>query len=291
VPATSRERLLHRAIRLSQVSIAWSGLSGCAAIAVGLVVGAISLAGYGLDAAVDALASVVLVHRFHTERHAPHDGERLERRATYVVAVALILSSVFLTGSAIRALATHHAPDATAFGLTLASISMVVLPPLAIAKRRTATRLASAALRGDSTLTAFAALLALGALLGLVLDPAFGWWWADSVIALAVAAVLLREARTIVTDQGPAGAQMGGAEPRSAAREPGDLVDHDGEHGHEHEDVAQPDRRLKQRVKRLVFVGSLFRHLPVHNDSQIRSHRNRTVVAFPGRERPGNAGH
>ena len=110
------------------------------------------------------------------------------------MAIALILSSIFLVVAAVRALAIHHSPDATVFGVAIAAASMVVLPPLAIAKRRTAASLASTALRADGLLTALAALLAFGALLGLVLDPAFGWWWADSVIALAVTAILVREA-------------------------------------------------------------------------------------------------
>jgi divalent metal cation (Fe/Co/Zn/Cd) transporter len=202
MPTTPVDRGSHlrRAIRLSQASIAWSVLSGLSAVAVGIIVGGISLAGYGLDTTVDAVASVVVLHRFHTERQEPLRGHSLERRAARLVAIALILSSAFLVVSAVRALAIHHSPDATAFGVAIAAASMVVLPPLAVAKRRTAALLGSVALRADGLLTALAALLAFGALLGLVLDPAFGWWWADSVIALAVGAVLVREAWAIFAD-------------------------------------------------------------------------------------------
>jgi hypothetical protein len=54
-------------------------------------------------------------------------------------------------------------------------------------------QIGSAALRADSVLTIIAAALAAGALLGLILTDAFGWWWADSTIALAMVGVLLRE--------------------------------------------------------------------------------------------------
>jgi len=195
-----RQRLLHRAVWLSQASIAWSALSGFSALAVGIVVGGISLAGYGLDTIADAGASVVVLLRFRTERQEPHRGDSLERRAARLVAIALVLISAFLGVAAIRALATHHSPDSRAFAVGIAVASMIVLPPLAVAKRRTAARLASAALRADGLLTAVAAVLALGALLGLVLGPAFGWWWADSVIALGVVAVLIREAFSILSD-------------------------------------------------------------------------------------------
>src|SRR5437870_5678907 len=101
---------LHRAIRLSQVSIAWSVFSGLSAVAVGIIVGGLSLAGYGLDTIADAAASAIVLHRFHTERQEPLRGESLERRATRLVAVALVAISVYLGVSAVRALATHHSP-------------------------------------------------------------------------------------------------------------------------------------------------------------------------------------
>ena len=191
---SERQTYLHSAIRLSQASIAWGLLTGVSSVAVGVAVGGLTLAGYGLDALADGAASGIIVHRFHTERKEPHRGDSLERRATRLVAFALALIGVLLGISAVHALATHHFPDATGLGVGIAVASMAVLPPLAVAKRRTAARLASGALRADSTLTAVAAVLAVGGLLGLVLDPAFGWWWADSVIALAVAGVLVREA-------------------------------------------------------------------------------------------------
>ena len=71
--------------------------------------------------------------------------------------------------------------------------SLVVLPPLALAKRRVALRLGSVALRNDALLTGAAALLALVALLATVLAETAGLWWADAVGTLIIAAVLARE--------------------------------------------------------------------------------------------------
>ncbi|MGH2965005.1 MAG: cation transporter [Solirubrobacterales bacterium] len=192
--SSERRMYVHRAIRLSQASIAWSFVSGISAVAVGVIVGAISLAGYGLDAIADAGASAIILHRFHTERREPHRADTLERRAAHLVAVALVLIGLLLAVSAIHALATHHSPESTVLGLGIAVASLAILPPLAVAKRRTAAQLASTSLRADSMLTGVAALLALGGLLGLVLGPALNWWWADAVIALGAVAVLVREA-------------------------------------------------------------------------------------------------
>jgi divalent metal cation (Fe/Co/Zn/Cd) transporter len=77
--------------------------------------------------------------------------------------------------------------------VALLVLSMVVLPPLALAKRRVAARLGSGALRADSTLTLVAAVLAVISLASLAASEALGLWWADAVGALVVAGLVVRE--------------------------------------------------------------------------------------------------
>jgi len=87
-------------------------------------------------------------------------------------------------------------------GLALSLASIIVLPPLAIAKYRVARALDSGALRADSVLTGVAAVLALFALLGFVLTEALRLEWADSAAALVVAIVLAREGAAAFRRQG-----------------------------------------------------------------------------------------
>jgi divalent metal cation (Fe/Co/Zn/Cd) transporter len=189
----SREPHLLHAVRVSQLSVAWNVAAGSAGAVVGLVTGSLALVGFGLDAIVDAAASAVLVHRFHVERRDPHRAEELERRARRILGTVLVAIGVYIGASAVNELASHHSPDKTTAGVLIALASLVVLPPLAFYKRRIASALGSTALRADSVLTIIAAALAAGALLGLILTDSFGWWWADSTIALVMAGVLLRE--------------------------------------------------------------------------------------------------
>jgi divalent metal cation (Fe/Co/Zn/Cd) transporter len=98
----------------------------------------------------------------------------------------------------LRALISGSHPGSGALTIISAAVSIVVLVPLAIAKRRVAVDLASHALKGDSTLSAIGASTAILALIGLLLDHLFGWWWADRVVALAIAAVAVIEARTLL---------------------------------------------------------------------------------------------
>ena len=82
--------------------------------------------------------------------------------------------------------------------MVTSAVTVCVLRPLAYAKRVTAIALGSHALRGDSTLSAIGAGTALFALIGLLLNAAFGWWWADRVVALLIAGAAAFEAREVI---------------------------------------------------------------------------------------------
>ena len=84
-------------------------------------------------------------------------------------------------------------PETSTIGLALLVASVLVLPPLALAKNRVAARLQAGALRADSILTAVAALLALISLVSLAASEVLGLWWADAVAALIVGAIVVRE--------------------------------------------------------------------------------------------------
>ena len=195
-PASSDS--LQAAIRVSQLSCGWNLVAGGAGAITGLVAGSLALAGFGLDALVDAAASAVLVHRIHAGRQNPDAADALELRAGRVIGVVLIFVGLFVGLSSAHALLTASHPERTDVGMLIAVTSIAVLPPLAIWKRRIAERVDSRALRADSTLTAIAAALALGALLGLVLTRTLEWWWVDSAIALLMVPILFREGLGIV---------------------------------------------------------------------------------------------
>ena len=189
----ARHELVHRAFLLSLVSIALSGVLGGIAVVVGLTTNSLSLLGFGFDAAIDAVASVVLAWRFSTEKRAPERMELVERRAEIAVGGVLLFLAAYLGINAVVALATGAHPEVTPVGIGISLVSIVALPPLAIAKYRTAKALGSGALRADSVLTGVAAALALISLVSLALTEAFGLTAADAVGALVVTVVLLRE--------------------------------------------------------------------------------------------------
>lgn len=188
-----RDRLLRRALELSALSVGCSGVVGIVAVVAGLTSGRLALLGFGFDAAIDSVASVVLFWRFVIERTHPHHAERAESVAEVLVSAVLVVLAAYLAYGAITALASGAHPAASEVGIAISIVSLIVLPPISLAKRRVATALGSGALRADSVLTGIAAILALVSLLGFVLTEAFGLAGADAVGGLVVAAVLGRE--------------------------------------------------------------------------------------------------
>lgn len=189
-----RSRLLRSALRLSFISVAWGLVAGGASVAIGLIDGSLAVLGLGLNVLADVTGSAVLVWRFRAELHHEAHPASVEARAATVVAAALAIVSLVLTEEGVRALVTGSEPSSSALAIVTAALAIVVLTPLALAKRRVAVELGSPALRGDGTLSAIGAAVALLALAGLALDQAFGWWWADRVAALIVAAIAAAEA-------------------------------------------------------------------------------------------------
>jgi divalent metal cation (Fe/Co/Zn/Cd) transporter len=194
----SRSRLLSRALLLSYGSVVWGLTAGTWAVTTGLLAGSLGVLGLGLNVFADVAGSIGLIWRFGVERRDPKRGIRAEAKASVVVAAALSVVALTLVVAAINDLITRTAPGSTVEAMIVAGVSAVVLAPLGWAKYRTGQRLNSHALMGDGTLSALGSALAILAFVGLLADQLFGWWWADRVAALVVAAVAVAEGSRVV---------------------------------------------------------------------------------------------
>ncbi len=144
---------------------------------------------------IECAASAVLLWRLSVELRGG-DEERVEtaerRSRRFVGLTFLALAAYVLVESALTLVSGDH-PAASLVGIVLAAISLVVMPLLAWAKLRTARQLGSGALEAEAKETLACAYLSFTLLVGLVLNAAAGWWWADPVAALAMVPWLLRE--------------------------------------------------------------------------------------------------
>jgi divalent metal cation (Fe/Co/Zn/Cd) transporter len=190
LPEAERERLVRRARLLAWASLAWMTAEGAVAIAAGIAASSIALIGFGIDSAIEGLASVVIIWRFWGKRAL---SEAAERRAQQLVAIQFFVLAPYVAIEAIRTLVTADAPDVSRLGIALTALSIVLMPYFGLAKRRVGARLGSAATRGEGMQNLLCAYLSVAVLVGLTLNALLGWWWADPLAALVIAGVAVRE--------------------------------------------------------------------------------------------------
>ena len=77
---------------------------------------------------------------------------------------------------ALRVLIGGHLPEQPTVGIALVALSVVIMPVLSWAQRRTGCELGPASAVADSTQTLLCTYLSAAVLIGLVLNAALGWW-------------------------------------------------------------------------------------------------------------------
>jgi divalent metal cation (Fe/Co/Zn/Cd) transporter len=201
-PSAEWLRAAQRARLLSWLSLAWMTAEGAVAIAAGVLAGSIALIGFGIDSAIEGLASVVIVWRFTGSRL---HSEQAEKRAQRLVAIQFFLLAPYVSAEAIHKLIAGERPETSWLGIGLTVTSLIGMPMLGIAKRRLATKLGSAATRGEGTQNLLCAYLAGAVLAGLLANTFFELWWLDAAAALIIAAVAIREGLATWRGEGCAG--------------------------------------------------------------------------------------
>lgn len=195
-----RRRLLDRGVRLEILTIGWNVIEAIIAIGAGLAAGSIALVGFGLDSVIESISGIALYRRLTFERDGATAEESMgsERRALWFVGLSFWLIAAYVVYEAGETLYSRTLPDSPTIGIVLAAVSLVVMPLLGWAKRRTGQALGSRALIADATETFVCAYLSFALLLGLGLNAAFGWWWADPVAALLMLPLIVHEGREAI---------------------------------------------------------------------------------------------
>ena len=198
----TRERysqLARRVRLLSWLSLAWITVEGVVAIAAGVIASSIALIGFGLDSAIEGVASVIIIWRFTGARVFSHAAER---RAQQLVAAQFFLLAPYVTFESVKSLIGSEHPDVSWVGIGLAIGSVVLMPVLAIAKQRLADQMGSAATAGEGRQNMLCAYLAGALLVGLLGNALVGAWWLDAGVGLLIAAVAVKEGAEAWCGQG-----------------------------------------------------------------------------------------
>lgn len=184
------ERLLRRGIRLEWATTAWNAMEVVVTISLGVAAHSLALVAFGLDSMIEVFASTVVIWHLREGRDpAPHRT----RLAFRLIAVAFFALTGFLLVASVRSLVIGTQPEDSVAGIAYLAVTAAVMFSLAVVKRRTARQIGNGPLEAEASMTFLDGCLCLCILSALAVNVLFGWWWADGLAALAIAAFAARE--------------------------------------------------------------------------------------------------
>ena len=188
----ARHLTVRRGILLSYATIGYNSLEAIGSLIAGLLSGSVALVGFGIDSVIEVIAGAAAQWRLRTDSNLSKRFES-EVLTLRIVGWCFVALAVYVTVDSVKSLYLAEAPDRSWFGLIVLSLSVIVMPALAWAKRRVAIEMQSSALEAEAIQTSLCAYLSVIALGGVGLNTLVGWWWADPVSALAMVPIIARE--------------------------------------------------------------------------------------------------
>lgn len=193
-PGPARRGELTRRIRLLvAATITYNVIEAIAAVTAGTTASSTALIGFGLGSVIEVSSAAAVAWQFSAADPAVREAR--EQRTLRIIAISFFALAALVSTGAVRALAGSGEADRSVPGITLAALSLAIMPFLSAAQRRAGRELGSASTVADSPQTLLCTYLSAVLLAGLVLNATLGWSWADPVAALAIAAIAVREGR------------------------------------------------------------------------------------------------
>ncbi|MFC3689235.1 cation diffusion facilitator family transporter [Aquipuribacter hungaricus] len=186
--AQRRSVLGRRAQLIAGASVTYNVVEAVVAISAGVAASSIALIGFGMDSIVEVFSGLVILWQF---RHKVPQAR--ERQALRLIALSFFGLAAYVSVESVRALVGQADVGTSPVGIGLAVASLLVMPFLSWAQRRTGRQLGSGSVVADGTQTLLCTYLSAVLLLGLVLNATLGWSWADPVVGLVIAAVAVKE--------------------------------------------------------------------------------------------------
>jgi divalent metal cation (Fe/Co/Zn/Cd) transporter len=184
-------------VRIEIFTVIWMVVEAAVSIGAGILAGSALLTAFGLDSVIELVSGAILLWRLLIEARG-EDAEHIEqaeRRAAWVVSVALALLCLYVLVTAILGLVLRSHPEGSPLGIAISAAAVLVMPWLWFTKRRIATRISSGALGGDAASSLTCGYMAGAVLVGVLLNALFHWWWAEDVAALVFLFFLIAETR------------------------------------------------------------------------------------------------
>src|SRR5881409_4250419 len=203
----SRADVVRLALLLTYITLGWMTIEGAASLLLGWASKSLLLEAFGIDSLVELFSAAVLLWRLRVESSDTATSEHVnlvERRAARLVGYSLyalvayvVLNSGYGLFIAKRITDTHE----SIWGILIGAVAKVGMPILAGYKLKVAARLDSRALRADAIESITCGYLSIVLMIGLAATRLLGWWWLDSVAALALIPFITKEARAAISGE------------------------------------------------------------------------------------------
>lgn len=183
-----RAQLTRRIRLLVAATITYNLVEAAVALTEGARVSSVALIGFGLDSLIEVSSAAVIAWQF-----AANDPETREKTALRIIAFSFFALAIYVAVDSILALIGMQESRHSPIGIGLAALSLAIMPVLSLAQRRAGRELGSLSAVADSKQTLLCTYLSAVLLAGLLFNMLVGWWWADPIAALVIAAVAARE--------------------------------------------------------------------------------------------------
>jgi divalent metal cation (Fe/Co/Zn/Cd) transporter len=181
--------LIRRGLRLEYATLSWNIVGSVVVLAAAVTARSVALAGFGVDSLIEILASAVVIWQLRGV------NEGRERRAMRIVGVAFIALAVYITIQSLYVFGADAKPHPSPIGIAWLALTVVAMLALAAGKDRTGRAMGNSLLQTEGRVTLIDAALAACVLVGLILNAALGWWWADPLAGFVIVYYGIREGR------------------------------------------------------------------------------------------------
>jgi divalent metal cation (Fe/Co/Zn/Cd) transporter len=186
-----RPVLLRRGFALEYATLGWN-VVGVAILAIAAITArSVALAGFGLDSLIEIGASAVVIWELSGT------GPERQRRGLRLIGYSFAVLAVYLLAQSTVVLATGYHPRPSVLGIGWTAATAVAMFALAAGKARTGAALGNPVLTTEGRVTLIDGILASAVLVGVVLNAAAGWWWADPAAGYVLVYYAAREVRHI----------------------------------------------------------------------------------------------
>jgi divalent metal cation (Fe/Co/Zn/Cd) transporter len=195
------------ALLLTYITIGWMTIEGAASLLLGWASKSLLLEAFGIDSVIEVFSAAVLLWRLRVEASGTATSKHVdlvERRAARLVGYslyALVAYVLFNSGYGLFIIKRITDTHESVWGILIGAVAKVGMPILAAYKFKVAARLDSRALRADAVESVICGYLSIVLMIGLAATRLLGWWWLDSLAALALIPFIINEAGAAISGE------------------------------------------------------------------------------------------